>query len=86
MGTFGDITFQALGDERVRARVRYRDQDGQLRPVQATGDSRKSADGELKVKLAKRRPRGDQVGELTADSPFPKLAAGGSTWSAHRAA
>jgi hypothetical protein len=39
IGTFGGFTFVSAPNGKVRARVRYRDDDGQLRLVQATGDS-----------------------------------------------
>lgn len=75
IGTFGDITYQPAGAGRVRARLRFRDDDGQLRQVQATGTTRKAAEHALKAKLAKRAPRRTSQGELTADTPFPKLVA-----------
>jgi hypothetical protein len=43
IGTFGEITFHPKGTGRIRARLRYRDDDGQLRSVQATGETRKAA-------------------------------------------
>lgn len=73
IGTFGEIGFTTLPDGRVRARTRFRDDDGRLRPVEVTSTSRKAAERELKERLAKRGSHVSGTGELTADSPFPKL-------------
>ena len=54
-------------------RVRFRDDDGQLRLVQATDDSRKSAERALKAKLSLRDSYASGHGELSADSSFGKL-------------
>ncbi len=40
IGTFGDFTYVAAANGKVKARVRFRDVDGQLRLVQETGDFR----------------------------------------------
>lgn len=53
IGTFGTITYSNAG-RRVRARTRYRDDDGKIRRVQATGDSEAAALRNLKATLAKR--------------------------------
>ncbi|MCL2780650.1 MAG: site-specific integrase [Actinomycetia bacterium] len=73
IGTFGDFSYVDTTGGRVKARVRFRDDDGQLRQVQATGTSRKAAERELKAKLAKRARYAGGVGELSADSPFMRL-------------
>lgn len=41
IGTFGDITYVKVAGGRVRARTRYRDDDGQVRRVSATGATSK---------------------------------------------
>src|SRR5680860_1900347 len=73
IGTFGDFTYVAAANGKVKARVRFRDDDGQLRLVQATGDSRKSAERALKEKLSLRDSYAGGYGELSADSSFGKL-------------
>ena len=72
IGTFGDITDVKTPNGQVRARTRFRDDDGQVRRVSATGEDRKSAERALKAVLAKRASR-VAAGELTADSSFTKL-------------
>ncbi|WP_207559521.1 MULTISPECIES: tyrosine-type recombinase/integrase [unclassified Nocardioides] len=57
---------------RVRARTRYRDDDGQIRRVSATGASNKDALRALKATLAQ-RPSRRSTGEITGDSSFAKL-------------
>ncbi|GAA1953300.1 tyrosine-type recombinase/integrase [Nocardioides panacihumi] len=74
IGTFGDISFQTMPSGQVRARVRFRDDDGQLRQVTATGTSRRKAETTLKSKLLERPEQLRGTGELTPDTPFPKLA------------
>ena len=72
IGTFGDVTYVKMPGGRVRARTRYRDNDGQVRRVSATGSSNKDALRALKASLAQ---RGSQVGtgEITGDTTFAKL-------------
>jgi hypothetical protein len=65
IGTFGDITFIPAGGGKVKARVRFRDHDGQLRLVQATGANRPGAERALKEKLAKRESYAPGSGELS---------------------
>lgn len=72
IGTFGDITYVKTPQGQVRARTRFRDDDGQVRRVSATRSDRKSAERALKAVLAKRASH-MASGELTADSTFPKL-------------
>lgn len=71
VGTFGDITFAKAGGK-VRARTRYRDDDGKVRRVQATGASEAEALRHLKTALTKRQSR-RTYGELSPDSSFPSL-------------
>jgi integrase len=73
VGTFGDINFETAANGQVRARTRYRDDDGRLRRVQATGSTEKAAERELKAKLARRVSDTSALGELSADSPFTQL-------------
>lgn len=72
IGTFGDITYVKMPRGRVRARTRYRDDDGQLRRVSATGSSNKDALRALKASLAQRASH-VTTGEITRDSTFAKL-------------
>ncbi|ACZ29833.1 integrase family protein [Xylanimonas cellulosilytica DSM 15894] len=73
IGTFGEIEFTPLPGGSVRARVRYRDDDGRLRRVEAVGATRKSAEHALKGKLTRRASRVSGFGDLGPDSPFPAL-------------
>lgn len=73
IGTFGDIDFTTLGPERVRARTRVRDFDGQVRRVEATAPSRKLAEHRLKEKLAQRATHAGGSRQLTPDSSFKEL-------------
>lgn len=57
----------------MRARTRYRDDDGRLRRVQATAPTEKAAERELKAQLARRASHTGSVGELSPDSPFTQL-------------
>lgn len=74
IGTFGDVTYVKMPGGRVRARTRYRDDDGQLRRVSATGSSNNDAFRALKASLAKRASH-VTGGEITGDSSFAKLVA-----------
>ena len=74
IGTFGDIEFTTLlPGGSVRARVRFRDDDGRMRRVQATGPTRKAAEHRLKEKLGERRSHAAAFGELTPDSSVARL-------------
>ncbi len=73
IGTFGAIDFKTTPGGRIRARVRFRDDDGQLRPVEASGATRQAAERNLKEKLARRGTYSSGMGELTRDTPFTKL-------------
>jgi hypothetical protein len=57
----------------VRARVRFRDHDGQARRVEASDSTRKLAEHRLKEKLAQRSGPRRGTDELTADSSFTRL-------------
>ena len=73
IGTFGEIEFTNLPNGNVRARVRFRDYDGQVRRVEASDSTRKLAEHRLKEKLAQRSGPSSGTGELTADSSFTRL-------------
>ena len=73
IGTFGELEFTTLLNGTVRARTRFRDHDGRLRRVEASGDTRKSAEHRLKEKLALRGGYSAGFGELTPDSTFSHL-------------
>lgn len=73
IGTFGTIMLRTSGAGRVEARTRYRDFDGVLREVYATGKSRAAAERALKGKLAARSMLQPQFTTLTADSRFAAL-------------
>jgi hypothetical protein len=72
IGTFGDITYLKTPTGQVRARTRFRDDDGRVRRVSATGADRRSAERALKAVLATRASH-VAAGKLTADSSFAKL-------------
>jgi hypothetical protein len=71
IGTFGEISFARVGSK-VRARTRYRDDDGWIRRVQAAGASEADAVRRLKATLAHRESR-RTYGELSPDSSFGAL-------------
>src|SRR4051812_38882661 len=73
IGTFGEIDYRTNPSGTVRARARYRDDDGRLRPVEATGATRKAAERTLKEKIARRGAYSAGSGELSADTPFSTL-------------
>jgi hypothetical protein len=52
--TFGQIKFTTMPSGSVRAGTPFRDIEGQLRPVVATGRTRKAAEHALKEKLTQR--------------------------------
>lgn len=72
IGTFGDITYVKVLGGRVRARARYRDDDGQVRRVSATGATNREAERNLK-KVLSQRPSHVASGELTGDISFGTL-------------
>lgn len=71
IGTFGQISFSG-GGRKVRARTRYRDDDGRIRRVQASGASEADAVRRLKAGLTQRESR-RAYGELSPDSSFATL-------------
>jgi integrase len=71
-GTFGDIYVAQISPSSWRSRTRFRDQDGALPLVEASGPTAKASEQALKVKLA-HRTRMAGVGELHPHSPFPDL-------------
>jgi len=73
IGTFGEFTYITAPNGKIKARVRFRDEDGQLRLVQATGDTRKSAERALKQKLTRRDNFSVGSRDLSADSTFGRL-------------
>lgn len=72
IGTFGTIYFEKLPSGQVRARTRYRDDDGQLRRVSAAADTQKAAERSLKEAIAARASRTTYT-EVTPDSSFKRL-------------
>lgn len=51
IGTFGEVHVKRVATGRYRASTRYRDVDGRLRRVTATGSNAKSASSRLKGRL-----------------------------------
>ncbi|WP_211223206.1 tyrosine-type recombinase/integrase [Propionicicella superfundia] len=76
VGTFGQFTYIAAHNGKIKARVRFRDDDGQLRLVQATGDTRTAAERALKKKLTRRDNFSAGSRDLSADSTFSRLCRG----------
>jgi integrase len=73
IGTFGEIRFEQQASGRIRALARFRDHDGRLRRVTATGDTQKAAERNLKELLADRIERSVGSVELTPSSSFAHL-------------
>ena len=73
IGTYGDIITRVRPSGQFEARTHYRDWDGQLRQVQATGSTAKAAERVLKGKLAERNQVQPTNGYLTPDSLFTAL-------------
>jgi integrase len=73
IGTFGQIRFEQQTGGRIRALARFRDHDGRLRRVTATGDTQKAAERNLKELLADRIERSVGSDELTLSSSFAHL-------------
>lgn len=71
IGTFGQISFSRAG-RKIRARTRYRDDDGRIRRVQASGATEADAVRRLKAAVAQRESR-CSYGELSPDSSFTTL-------------
>ena len=72
IGTFGDISFVKVARGRVRARTRFRDDDGQVRRVSATGGSRIEAEHNLKRALSQRASH-VASSEISAETTFGTL-------------
>lgn len=75
IGTFGAIRTAKLPSGAVQAICRARDWDGRLRSVTASGATKAKAVAALRVKLAERDRVADTGQAVTADTPFPTLAA-----------
>ena len=73
IGTFGEIHVQRIASGRYRASTRYRDVDGCLRRVAATGSNAKATTALLKGRLVDRRGYASG-GVLSLASPFGDLA------------
>jgi hypothetical protein len=71
IGTFGEISYMRAG-RKGRARTRYRDDDGRIRRIQASGATEADAVRRLKAALAQRESR-RAYGELSPDSSFTAL-------------
>jgi hypothetical protein len=67
IGTFGEISYVRAG-RKVRTRTRYRDDDGRIRRVQASG----TTEADAARRLAQRQSR-RSYGELSPDSSFTAL-------------
>ncbi|MET7771405.1 tyrosine-type recombinase/integrase [Nocardia sp. NPDC005366] len=78
-GTWGKITRKRLTPKGVKpekweARAQYRDLDGRLRPVTATGPTAPKAETTLREKLDQRYKTSDAEGELTPETTIEILA------------
>lgn len=73
IGTFGEIYYEKAPGGRFRAFARFRDYDGQLRRVQATGTTQQAAARKLKELLAERAEQSVAHGELSGSSSFRQL-------------
>jgi integrase len=72
IGAFGDISFTTMPNGQVQARTRFRDDDGKVRRVAATGTGRAAAERRLKASLTHRTTR-SSFAEPTPDSSFTRL-------------
>jgi integrase len=81
VGTWGKVRTEQLGPNRFRARTRFRDYDGKTRDVEASGNTRPSAERALTVKLRDRTTPNDD--EITRDTRIEALA---DLWLDHKAA
>ncbi|SOC52814.1 Site-specific recombinase XerD [Blastococcus aggregatus] len=73
LGTSGKVLFATMPNGMVKARVKFRDHDGQVRLVSKTAASRAAAERALKVELTVRRSPGG-TGALTAGTRVSALA------------
>jgi hypothetical protein len=69
IGAFGEISFTTMPNGQVQARTRFRDDDGKVRRVAATGPGRAAAERRLKASLTHRTTR-SSFAELSPDSAF----------------
>ncbi len=74
IGTFGDIRTSRTASGMLQAMTRFRDFDGRIRRVTATGRTKAQAVAALKRKTAERDTVGDTGGAVTGDTPFSTLA------------
>jgi hypothetical protein len=72
VGTFGKIDFLTIKPGHVRARARYRDYDGVVRPITRFGSSRPRAEAALKKALRDRT--GPSGGQIDSECRVTKLA------------
>lgn len=72
VGTFGSITSRKVGHRYV-ASTRYRDWDGQLRKIEATGATKQAAERLVKERIATRTESEGDTGEVSADTRFREL-------------
>lgn len=68
----GDISYVKASGGQFRARTRFRDDDGKVRRVSATGTTKREAERNLK-KIVAGRSSYRSAGELTGDSTFTRL-------------
>jgi hypothetical protein len=78
LGTSGKVLFATLPNGRVKARVKFRDYDGQVRLVSKTAASRAAAERALKAEPTVRRAPGG-TGALTAGT---RVSTPADTWLA----
>lgn len=72
IGTFGEVSIRPV-NKMYLATTRFRDWDGKLRRVEATGHSRSAAKAELKRRISCRGDHRAGAGILTGDTTFPEL-------------
>jgi hypothetical protein len=75
IGCYGDINVSRRRAGSYRAETRYRDWDGEVRKVTATGTSASAAKSALRHKLAQRGADSGHGQALNAESPVSALAA-----------
>jgi integrase len=74
LGTYGAVSYESTSAGRPTARVRYRDYDGKVRRVSATGKTKAAALAALKTKLRDRQtPAGADLSEKTRVSELSRL-------------
>lgn len=79
IGDYGDVRAQATASGSFRAEARFRDWDGVVRKVTATGASRQAAKAALRRKLSDRADTAGQGATLTSESVLRDL---GEEWLA----